>query len=101
MTSRNPSLSLPHLIPRIAGRERAALLTLVGLDKMLPSRWTNVKNEHVWVLFMHSRCNLPAHVEYSATTVKYDAISGLKLLLAWPPTPESRTTRARFAHLRV
>ena len=75
----HPSLTLPHLITRIPaqqqrlsqtdGERRAALLALIGLpdDRLLPARWDFVQHEHVWVLLMHARCDLPVHVDYSAT----------------------------------
>lgn len=97
--SLHPSLALPALITRVPSKiaeqarlshterqARSALLSLIGHDKMLPSRWQFVQNEHVWVLFMHTRSNLAPHVDYNATAVKYDHISGMKLVLAWPPT---------------
>ena len=91
----HPSLTLPHLITRIPaqqqrlsqtdGERRAALLALIGLpdDRLLPARWDFVQHEHVWVLLMHARCDLPVHVDYSAT--------GSTRRPHPPPAPPGRT----------
>jgi len=91
----HPSFTLPHLITRIPaqqqrlsqtdGERRAALLALIGLpdDRLLPARWDFVQHEHVWVLLMHARCDLPVHVDYSAT--------GSTRRPHPPPAPPGRT----------
>mmetsp|Transcript_8276 Transcript_8276/g.26472 ORF Transcript_8276/g.26472 Transcript_8276/m.26472 type:complete len:191 (+) Transcript_8276:431-1003(+) len=67
---------------------------------MLPRKWlTNGtvlpmlddsdRNEVLFVLAMHSRCNLDVHVDALGTAVYYHARYGTKLVLVWPPTREN------------
>jgi len=77
---------------------RSALLDLIGDENALtPKGWQestmlDMVNDSqrrcvLFVLAMHSRCNLELHVDMLGTAVIYHAVHGSKLLLVWPPTP--------------
>ena len=76
---------------------RAAMLALLsGEEHMLPEEWLTSTALHMigdpqrravlFILAMHSRCNLEVHVDPLGTAVMYHAQDGMKMVLVWPPT---------------